>query len=69
MGADADLVLWNPNARWTIESARDHHPGDHSIYEGMAVRGRAEKVWLRGEMVVAGDFVTAKAGQGRFLLE
>ncbi len=68
-GADADLVLWDPAAEWTITSAADHHPGDHSIWEGFPVKGRAEKVWLRGTMVVDGAEVTARDGEGRFLLD
>jgi dihydropyrimidinase len=67
-GADADLVLWDPAVEWTVSSADDHHPGDHSIWEGHAARGRAETVWSRGELVVGGGEVQAAVGRGRFLL-
>lgn len=44
-GADADLVLWDPQATCTVVPLP---PYDHTIYDGLTVRGRAERVWLRG---------------------
>ena len=67
VGADADLVLWDPGATGTLGAATQQHPGDHTVYEGLPVRGRVVRVWLRGDVVVAGGEVTAVAGQGRFL--
>lgn len=66
-GADADLVLWDPRARRTLRAAADHHPCDHSLYEGMALRGAAARVWSRGETVFADGVLTAPAGRGRWL--
>jgi dihydropyrimidinase len=67
VGADADLVLWDPAARWTITATGDHHRCDHSIYERRAVVGRAVRVWQRGRSVVQDDVVTADSGAGRYL--
>jgi dihydropyrimidinase len=67
VGADADLVLWDPDARGVITAAGDRHAADQSVYEGLAVRGKPRRVWLRGACVVDGDRVTARPGGGIFL--
>lgn len=67
-GADADLVLWDPTAAGVIRAAADHEVCDHSVYEGLAVRGRAARVWLRGRTVVADGRLDAAPGQGRCVL-
>lgn len=67
VGADADLVLWDPEVRGTIDAAGRPHPADHGLYDGLAVQGRPQRVWLRGELVVRGDEVLARPGAGRFL--
>ncbi len=50
-GRDADLVLWDPSARRTLRQADLHHSSDFTPYEGMAVRGEARNVLLRGRPV------------------
>ena len=67
VGADADLVVYDPSARHTI-SAKTHHMGvDYSTYEGREVIGRAETVLSRGKVIVDGDEWLGAAGDGRFL--
>ncbi len=65
--ADADLVLWDPSFAGTIRASESHSRCDHSIYEGMAIRGRPERVWSRGEEVVRNGSVSATTGRGRYL--
>ncbi|HAN00004.1 MAG TPA: dihydropyrimidinase [Marinilabiliales bacterium] len=50
-GYDADIVLWNPNHESTILAADHWQNCDTNIYEGMKVKGSAEKVWIRGNLV------------------
>jgi dihydropyrimidinase len=67
VGADADLVIYDPNAKHTI-SAKTHHMNvDYSCYEGREVIGRAEIVLSRGKVIVDGDEWLGAAGDGRFL--
>lgn len=66
-GADADLVLWDPAASWTLTARESHQRCDHSIYEGLAIRGRALRVWSRGEEVFTEGRLRAPAGRGRLL--
>jgi dihydropyrimidinase len=57
-GADADLVIFDPNHRGTI-SAKTHHMNvDYSAFEGWPAIGRAETVTVRGRIQVKdGRFV------------
>jgi dihydropyrimidinase len=67
VGADADVVIYDPAKKHTI-SARTHHMDvDYSCYEGWDVTGNAESVLSRGKVIVdSGEWMGA-AGDGRFL--
>ena len=66
-GSDADLVIWDPNAAYTISAATHHMRVDYSMFEGYQVRGNARTVLSRGEVIVdAGQFL-GKAGRGQYL--
>jgi dihydropyrimidinase len=66
-GSDADLVIWDPNAAYTI-SARTHHMRvDYSMFEGFEVRGNARTVISRGEVIVEGGQFLGKAGRGHYV--
>jgi dihydropyrimidinase len=65
-GSDADLVLWDPDAEWTIDSGILRDGLEDTPYAGMHVRGRVRTVFLRGEPVVE-DGELAAAPAGRYL--
>ena len=46
-GADADIVLWDPEAASILDGAADAHRCDHGIYDGIASLGRPRRVWQR----------------------
>ncbi|MGL4737621.1 MAG: dihydropyrimidinase [Cellulosilyticaceae bacterium] len=52
IGSDADLVLWNPEMSGEITADQQLHNVDYTPYEGIAIRGRAEYVFLKGQQVV-----------------
>jgi dihydropyrimidinase len=67
VGADADLVIYDPKRRHTI-SARTHHMDvDYSCYEGREVIGGTDLVLSRGQVIVEGEKFLGKPGDGRFL--
>jgi dihydropyrimidinase len=69
VGADADLVVWDPDADHTITAAGSHLRTDYSIYEGMHVTGKPVHVLARGRHVLDADGTfRADAGDGEFLL-
>ncbi|WP_395452530.1 dihydropyrimidinase [Azospirillum melinis] len=67
IGADADLVLWDPDRKVTITQDLMHHGADYTPYEGMEVTGWPETVLLRGTVIIDKGVQTGKAGDGRFL--
>ena len=67
LGSDADLVLWDPNARYTINAKTHHMRVDYSMYEGFEVKGNARTVLSRGEVIADRGQFLGKAGRGRYL--
>ncbi|MFT8246197.1 dihydropyrimidinase [Roseomonas sp. BN140053] len=66
-GADADLVLWDPDAERTIRNADLHHAIDYTPWEGFAVKGWPAVTIRRGEVAARDGQVLAPPGSGRFL--
>jgi dihydropyrimidinase len=67
VGADADLVVYDPARRHTI-SAKTHHMNvDYSCYEGRVVQGASDVVLSRGSVVVRDGEFTGRKGAGRFI--
>jgi dihydropyrimidinase len=66
-GADADLVLFNPKAKWTMSQKTLHMAADWSAYENIEVTGKIEKVFSRGELIIDGEKCLARKGRGRYL--
>ena len=65
--SDADIVLFDPEEKWTIRAAEHHSRIDYSLFEGRNVTGRVKKVFLRGEMIVDGEQWLGRAGGGQFV--
>jgi dihydropyrimidinase len=66
-GADADLVLFDPDREVTISAETLHQNCDYTPYEGMRVKGWPQAVLSRGEVIVRdGEFLGSK-GRGRYL--
>ncbi len=66
-GRDADLVLFDPDARRTLRQVDLHHTSDFTPYEGLGVRGAIRSVLLRGEFVIRDGTFVGRRGAGRFL--
>jgi dihydropyrimidinase len=66
-GADADIVLWDPEKTLTLTNDLMQHAIDYTPYEGLAVTGWPILTMRRGEIVMRDGIVTARAGSGRYL--
>lgn len=66
-GKDADILLWDPNADYTISAATQQMATDYSMFEGWKVRGNAKHVFSRGDLVVKDGKWIGEVGRGRFL--
>jgi allantoinase len=51
VGADADLVAFAADERFTVHAAELQHKNPISAFEGRELRGVARRVWLRGHPV------------------
>jgi dihydropyrimidinase len=66
-GADADLVLWDPDREVTITNSLLHHAIDYTPYEGRRLRGWPATTVARGEVVWHEGQARSVAGRGNFL--
>ena len=66
-GADADIVLWNPQATLTLSPEVLHQRVDYTINHGRTVQGLPETVLLRGEVIVRGRQYVGTPGDGQFV--
>jgi dihydropyrimidinase len=66
-GSDADIVIWDPKAPYTISATTHHMRVDYSMFEGYQVQGNARTVISRGEVIVDGGEFLGKAGRGNYL--
>jgi dihydropyrimidinase len=65
VGADADLILFDPAGETTVYTATSYSRADHSLYEGRSFPGAIRAVYLGGECVVdEGATTPALSGRG-----
>jgi allantoinase len=63
-GADADFVVFDPGAAWTVSPEDLHFRQKLSPYLGAELRGRVVETWLRGQQVFsASGFVGEPRGR------
>ena len=67
IGADADIVLWDPEKEHTISASTHHMNVDYNAYEGMKVKGMPVRTIIRGTTVVDGDNFLVEKGFGKYL--
>ena len=61
-GLDADLVLFDPDAEWTVDAARLEHRHSVTPYAGLTLRGRVLTTILRGAIIYEAGQFTPPAG-------
>ncbi len=66
-GYDADLVIWDPDADRKLVQSDLHHRSDYTHYEGCEVKGNADIVISRGEVIVENNSFTGAKGRGQFI--
>ena len=66
-GADADIVVWDPQATKTISAKTHQQKIDYNIFEGMTVTGCASHTISRGKVVFADGELDVDRGAGRYI--
>jgi dihydropyrimidinase len=67
VGADADLVVWDPAGTKTLSVKTQHSKGDFNIFEGRTVRGIPSHTLSQGELVYVQGDLRAVQGKGRYI--
>jgi dihydropyrimidinase len=67
VGADADLVVYDPDRRWTISADNHHMATDYNAYEGWEMQGRASVVTVRGKVMAREGKFVGNLGHGKLL--
>lgn len=66
-GADADIIVWDPEKTKTISAKTQQSAIDYNVFEGIEVKGLPRYVLTRGEIAVDNHEVHAKPGHGQFV--
>jgi len=67
VGADADIVGWDPAASKTISAKTHKQQVDYNIFEGMTVTGCASHTISQGRVVFADGELNVERGAGRYV--
>jgi dihydropyrimidinase len=67
VGADADVVIFDPEQRAVLSADTLHQNVDYCPYEGWEVQGYPVTVLSRGEVIVQDGQYVAEPGRGQFL--
>lgn len=67
VGADADLVVWDPDYTGTISHETSLSAVDYNAFEGWKVRGRASVVTVRGEVQALDGAFVGTVGRGKLI--
>ncbi len=67
VGADADLVVLDPEKEKVISAATQQSAIDYNVFEGKKVKGLPRFVLTRGQVAVDDGAVKAEEGHGKFV--
>lgn len=68
VGFDADIVIYDPMVESNVSVKNSLQGVDFNSYEGFKQKGKVEKVFLRGELIVDNGNYIGKKKQGKFLM-
>jgi dihydropyrimidinase len=67
VGADADLVVWDPKRKKTIQAAKQQSAIDYNVFEGFEVTGLPRFTLTRGQVAIVEDEIKTQQGHGQFV--
>jgi len=67
VGADADVVVWDPERRHRLDASDLHMDVDHSPYAGRVAVGWPRLVLARGRVVARDGMFAGEPGSGRYV--
>ncbi|MFN4009699.1 MAG: dihydropyrimidinase [Pannonibacter sp.] len=67
VGADADIVVWDPNREKTISAASQQSSIDYNVFEGKHVKGLPRFTLTRGHVAIEETTINTREGHGEFV--
>lgn len=67
VGADADLVVWDPEKSKTITAGAQQSAIDYNVFEGKQVKGLPRFTLTRGHVAIHDGEVRTQEGHGKFV--
>ena len=67
VGSDADIAVFDPEWRWTIEAGNQHSNANYSLFEGRNCMGRCITVIQRGRVIIQDLELKASHGNAQYL--
>ena len=67
VGADADLVVWDPKKEKTIQASNQQSSIDYNVFEGHHVKGLPRFTLTRGKVAVHDGEIKTEEGHGKFV--
>ncbi|CAM4284713.1 dihydropyrimidinase [Palleronia rufa] len=67
VGADADLVVWDPEREKTITASAQQSAIDYNVFEGQHVKGLPRYTLSRGRVMVTEGEISGQEGHGQFV--
>ncbi|KAG1713679.1 D-hydantoinase/dihydropyrimidinase [Nymphon striatum] len=67
VGADADLVVWDPEKEKTIQATSQQSAIDYNVFEGQQVKGLPRFTLTRGHVAVHDGDIRTQEGHGKFV--
>ena len=67
VGADADIVVFDPNREKTITAATQQSSIDYNVFEGKKVKGLPRFTLTRGKLAVSDGEIRTQEGHGQFV--
>lgn len=67
VGADADLVVWDPEKEKTITAKSQQSAIDYNVFEGKHVKGLPRFTLTRGKVAIHDGEVRTEEGHGKFV--
>ncbi|MDB5506226.1 MAG: Dihydropyrimidinase [Devosia sp.] len=67
VGADADIVVWDPKRTKTVTAAKQQSIIDYNVFEGFELTGLPRYVFSRGQLAVTENAMSNEPGHGQFV--
>ena len=67
VGTDADITIFDPNERWTLEDDKMHSASRYTPYRHFGVHGKVKATILRGSVIMENGEYYGQPGEGRFI--